>query len=180
MLGRQWRAHVPRDVYDRRAGLLTSLSVDFVRLPTSSGRVAQGGVIDAPGGARFVVVSVHLDAFDPRRRLRQAEELVAGIGRLGIPNFVMAGDFNFDASVAAHGSQDQRLYRYLTGEMVDAGRHAGVTSIISRRLDYIFFRSARVDTANARVLRDRRINIMDHDPLLVELALSGNPASIAK
>jgi endonuclease/exonuclease/phosphatase family metal-dependent hydrolase len=172
MLGGSWRSHVPEDVYDRRAGLLTRLPVEFVRLPTSSGRVAQGAVVTTPGGAKFAVSSVHLDAFDAERRLAQAEEILAGIQRLDVPDFVVAGDFNFDASVAAQDSADQRLYQLLTREMADAGRRAGVTSLISRRLDYVFYHSARVDTATAQVLKERRINIMDHDPLVVELALS--------
>jgi endonuclease/exonuclease/phosphatase family metal-dependent hydrolase len=172
MLGRSWRAHVPEDVYDRRAGLLTRLPVEFVRLPTSSGRVGQGAVVTAPGGAKFAVASVHLDAFDADRRLLQAEEIIAGIQRLEMSDFVIAGDFNFDASVAAQDSADQRLYQLLTQGMVDAGRYAGGTSLISHRLDYVFYRSARVDTAVAQVLKDRRINIMDHDPVVVELSLS--------
>ena len=47
-----------------------------------------------------------------------------------------------------------------------------MSSVISRRLDYAFYRSPRVENVEAEVLRDRRINIMDHDPLVVELKFS--------
>lgn len=171
LMGPQWRAKVPEDSYDRRAGLVVRVPVRFVDLPTSSGRVAQGAEITLDGGHRFAVASLHLDAFDERRRLNQAEEIVAGIRRLDTDNIVLAGDFNFDVSVAAQGSIDQRLYAFLTREMVDASKRAGATTVVSRRLDYVFFRSPLVRSQTARVLRDKRINIMDHDPLLVELAL---------
>jgi len=171
LMGPGWRAKVPEDAYDRRAGLLVRLPARFVNLPTSTGRVAQGGVVTLSGGLSVVVASVHLDAFDADRRLLQAEEILAGTQRLTLPDIVLAGDFNFDAATATGDSTDHRLYHFLTRQMVDAAEGAGATTMISRRLDYVFFRSRRVTGVNARVLRDRRINIMDHDPLLVELRL---------
>jgi len=171
MLGRKWRGVAPEDAYDRRAALLVRLPVRFVPLATSSGRIAQGAVVTPPAGGSFALASVHLDAFDPKRRLAQAEEILAGVQRLAVKDLAIVGDFNFDASLVSQDSDDDRLYRLLTRDMVDAGRDAGVTTVISRRLDYVFYRSARVDSARAQVLRDRRINIMDHDPLVVELAL---------
>lgn len=171
MLGPQWRASVPEDQYDRRAGLLVRIPVQFIGFPTSTGRIAQGAQVNLGRGTRFTVASLHLDAFDPKRRMLQAEEILAGANRLGDRNMVLAGDFNFDASVAAHGSLDQRLYRLLTQELVDAASDAGATTVVSRRLDYVFYRSARVKRVSAQVLQDKRINIMDHDPLVVELSL---------
>lgn len=169
-LGPRWRAMVPEDRYDRRAGLLTPLSARFVPLPTSTGRTAQAAVIEF-GGTSFTVVSLHLDAFEPARRLVQAEEILAGAARLGDEHLVLAGDFNFDASVVAQDSTDQRLYRFLTGELADAGKDAGATTVVSRRLDYVFVRGPGITRVRASVLRDKRINIMDHDPLVVELHL---------
>lgn len=171
LLGRRWRAKAPEDLYDRRAGLLTRLPVSFVKLPTSSGRIAQGATV-TKGKVTFAVASVHLDAFNAKRRLLQAEEIVAGMERLGQRDFVIAGDFNFDASLVDRGSADNRLYRFLTQQAVDAGLGAGVTSVISRRLDYVFYRKGgRVSHAEAQVVRDKRVNIMDHDPLLVTFTI---------
>lgn len=171
LMGPGWRAKVPEDQYDRRAGLLVRLPVRFVNLPTSTGRVAQGALVTVSGGVRFVVASVHLDAFDADRRLLQAEEILSGAKRVELPDIVLAGDFNFDAATTSGDSADHRIYHILTREMVDAAKGAGATTVISRRLDYVFFHSRRVTGVAAKVLRDRRINIMDHDPLLVELSL---------
>lgn len=172
LLGRGWRAKVSEDAYDRRAGLLVRLEARFVSLPTSSGRIAQGAVITAPGGGVFSVASVHLDAFDADRRLLQAEEVLAGLRRLVPTDLLLVGDFNFDPAVVAQDSVDHQLYHFLTRELSDAGRSAGATSVISQRLDYVFYRSARVQRSSAEVLRGKRIGIMDHDPLLVELHLA--------
>ena len=97
-----------------------------------------------------------------------SEEILAGAQRMGQKEIILAGDFNLDPGVMAQGSADQDLYRFLTREMVDAAQNAGATTLISRRLDYVFFRSSRVKKVVSRVLRDRRINVMDHDPLVVE------------
>lgn len=169
LLGPGWRGNMPIDRYDRRAAILVRLHAHFFNLPTSTGRVAQGAVIRLPWDDEVVLGSVHLDAYDPRRRLLQAEEIMAGIQRIKKTNIILAGDFNFDASVAAQNSTDQDLYRFLTRELVDATKGTGATTLISRRLDYIFYRSSRVKETTARVLRDKRRGIMDHDPVVIEL-----------
>ncbi len=170
-LGRGWRGAVPHDAYDRRAGLLIRLHGRFFSLPTSSGRVAQGATLTLADGRKVVVASLHLDAFDPRRRLEQAEEILAEAGRCGQP-FALLGDFNFDLRVTAKRDQDQRLYALLEAELHDAGKKAGATTIFSRRLDYVFYQRRRFDESRARVLRGLRINTMDHDPLVVDLRLA--------
>jgi len=174
-LGPGWRGKIPEDRWDRRAALLVRLPAEFQGLPTSTGRTAQGAVVTLPSGIEVAVASLHLDAFDSRRRLVQAQEIVSGLSRLQDRHMILAGDFNFDPAVAAHGSTDQELYRFLTGELADAGRHSGSTSLISRRLDYVFFRSPAVKDVRALVLHDKRIRVMDHDPVVVELVLRPQP-----
>ena len=129
----------------------------------------QGGVITRPDGDRFVAVSLHLDAFDSGRRSLQAEEVLAGVRRLNMDSAFLCGDFNLDPSIHARGSEDQSLYRLLTKEYQDAAKFAGPTTMVSRRLDYVFFRSPHPLQVASRVLRDKRVGLMDHDPLLVEV-----------
>ncbi len=171
LLGPGWQGKVPADIYDRRAGLLARLPADFVELQTTSGRVAPAAVVRWRDRRPLVVVSVHLDAFDPARRLRQVEELLAGAKRLGADELFLAGDFNFDPAVAANQSLDQQLYRLLTSELVDAAKYAGLTTVFSRRLDYVFFRGTHIKSVSTSVVHDRRINLMDHDPVLAEFTL---------
>ncbi len=170
-LGPGWRGRIPEDRWDRRAALLVRLPADFQLLPTSTGRTAQGAVVRLPSGLQLAVASLHLDAFDSRRRLIQAQEILSGLRRLDDKNLILAGDFNFDPAVAARGSSDHELYRFLSGELTDAAKGAGSTTLISRRLDYGFFRSPVVTGVRAKVLHDKRIRVMDHDPVVVELAL---------
>ncbi len=174
-LGPGWRGKLPEDWYDRRAALVVRLPAEFAQLRTSTGRIAQGATLRLPSGLVLAIASVHLDAFDTRRRLLQAQEVVAGLHRLGSEHLVLAGDLNFDPAVAAQGSIDQDLYRFLASEFVDAARDAGATTLISRRLDYVLYHSTEVLRASSRVLRDKRIRVMDHDPLVVELWLTGHP-----
>jgi endonuclease/exonuclease/phosphatase family metal-dependent hydrolase len=171
-LGPGWRGRVPEDRWDRRAALVVRVHAHFHNLTTSVGRTAQGAVIELPDSPPLSIASVHLDAFDAKRRQTQAEELVAGLQRLGQEEKILAGDFNFDPALAAQGSVDQDTYHFLTRALVDAAKSAGATTFVHWRLDYVFYHSERVKKVTSRVLRDRRINIMDHDPLVVELGYS--------
>jgi endonuclease/exonuclease/phosphatase family metal-dependent hydrolase len=179
-LGSGWSGRVPSDQYDRRAALLTQLPARFIEFKTSTGRTAQGAEVQLPGGSIATVTAVHLDAFDEVRRARQIEEVLASVERLANDEVILLGDFNFDPAAVARNSADHRLYSYITRDLVDAGRHAGGTSLSAHRLDYVFYRSSRVHWTRAEVLRERRINIMDHDPLVVEMALKAYEARRAK
>ncbi|MCA9663996.1 MAG: endonuclease/exonuclease/phosphatase family protein [Myxococcales bacterium] len=181
-LGSAWRGRIPEDRYDRRAALLTTLPVRFVELPTSTGRTAQGAELTLTVDGqplRVTLVSLHLDAFDAERRTRQAEEILSSARRLQNAQLVVAGDFNFDPAGLSPDSSDQRLYTFLTRSMVDAGRSSGATTLVARRLDYVFYSRQHVARADARVLRGQRINLMDHDPLIVELSLEHGAAGAA-
>ena len=167
-LGPEWQGRIPRDLYDRRAALLTRIPTNFVEVGTSTGRRAQAAEVTLPRGGLITVVSVHLDAFDAGRRMRQAEEILASAWRVGHQDVFLAGDFNLDPAIVARDSSDYRLYSFLTKYLRDVGRHEGGTTVISRRLDYIFYRSARVGRVRSRVLHGRRINAMDHRPLVAE------------
>jgi endonuclease/exonuclease/phosphatase family metal-dependent hydrolase len=167
-LGEPWTGDLAEDQYDRRAALVTRLPARPVELPTSTGRTAQGAFVVSPEGSTPFLASVHLDAFDPRRRLTQAEEILSDIDRLEAKDVFLLGDLNLDPSVAARGSVDQHIYQLLTLRLADAARNLGSTTLVSRRLDYVLFRSDRVRRHHAKILRGRRLGLMDHDPLLVE------------
>ncbi|MCB9557246.1 MAG: endonuclease/exonuclease/phosphatase family protein [Deltaproteobacteria bacterium] len=171
LLGPAWHGRVPQDAYDRRPALITRLPARFIELMTSTGRAAQAAELTMPGGEKLIAASIHLDAFDAERRTRQIEEIINGLNHFRRSDVLLAGDFNFDAIQLERGSPEHRLYLHLSRTMIDAGRHAGGTTLISQRLDYVFYRIGWIERTDAHVLRGRRINIMDHDPLLVELAL---------
>jgi endonuclease/exonuclease/phosphatase family metal-dependent hydrolase len=179
-LGSRWRASTPEDNYDRRAALLMRLDGRFYALPTSSGRTAQGAIIRVPGRREITVVSLHLDAFDAKRRLQQAEEIAAGARRLGNRDILLAGDFNCDPARATGDSADQRLHSFLSGGFVDAAKDSGSTTLGAQRLDYVFFSRESAQVYDAKVLRTRRIGGMDHYPLVVELGLLSRDRSAGR
>ena len=169
-LGRSWRGMLPEDRYDRRAALLLRLDGEFFQLPTSSGRIAQAARVRLPGGRSIVVASVHLDAFNPPRRLQQAEEILAGALSQGDAEVFLAGDFNLDPAIASENSLDHRVYGLLTRSLSDAAAGQGGTTLDARRLDYVLYRSDHVRCKRAWVLRDRLIGRMDHHPLIADFA----------
>lgn len=170
-LGPGWRGTLSEDAYDRRAGLITRLPASFSAVATSTGRTAQAARVLPGDGRAVVVVSVHLDAFDPRRRRIQAEEILTAARRIPAEALVLAGDFNVDTAVAARHSEDQQLYRLLTREFTDAAKHAGPTTLTSHRLDYVFFNGKGIRSVHSQVVPEQRINLMDHDPLVVDFYL---------
>lgn len=171
-LGRGWRGSIPADSYDRRAALLLRVHGHFFELPTTSGRIAQGAELRLLEGRRVNIVSLHLDAFSAPRRLEQAQEITEGLRRRKADVDLLLGDFNLDPAAVKTQSADQLLQQLLTKNYVDAGKQAGTTTIFSRRLDYIFYRGKSVLRSKAHALKGKRINTMDHDPLLVDLTLS--------
>lgn len=174
-LGSRWRGRLPEDIYDRRAALLLRLRARFFELPTSSGRTAQGAIVSLPGGREVTVASVHLDAFDPARRMEQAEEIVAGTRRFGHGRIILAGDFNCDPASTTRDSIDQRLYGFLRSGFDDAAREAGSTTVAAQRLDYVFIARGSARVYDAKVLRTQTVGSMDHYPLVVELGLTSDP-----
>lgn len=173
LLGQGWRGRVPQDAYDRRAALLWRVRGDPFEIPTSTGRAAQGAVLRVGEGRSLTVVSLHLDAFDASRRLRQGQEILDAALRLTADDLLLAGDFNFDVAVSARDALDQRLYRLLTSTLRDAAARAGATSLSAQRIDYVFYRSRRWRVSAARVLWQQGIHGMDHRPLVVEFEAVG-------
>lgn len=178
LLGPGWRGQLPQDVYDRRAALLWRVRGEPFEIPTSTGRAAQAALLRLERGRLLTVVSLHLDAFDATRRLRQGQEILDATLREAGGELILAGDFNFDVAVVARDSLDQRLYRLLTSTLSDGAARAGATSLTARRIDYVFYRSAQWRVRDARVLWREGIHGMDHRPLVVELeagAARGQP-----
>jgi endonuclease/exonuclease/phosphatase family metal-dependent hydrolase len=159
-----------------RSAAAVSLPIDvgtlagFPHPPTQkpAGRSPSG--LDAvAGGARALVVSIHLDAFDRDLRRVQAEEIVDWTNRQPEPELFLCGDFNFDYDFLkgqATDHPDLQLYHLLSGSFEDLGRSAGLTTILARRVDYIFARTSGVEVREVRVIPGKRRALMDHEPVL--------------
>lgn len=171
MLGPIWRGRLAHDSYDRYVAIVSRLDGEFSVLQTSTGRSAQALSFAFSGYEPILVVSIHLDAFDEKRRMHQAEELLASVKRIDPAMTFLAGDFNFDPSEAIQSSLDRQTYRRLTEFAEDAAKDQGPTTIIAKRLDYIFYRADDLKQVSARVLNQKHIKLMDHDPLLLDAVL---------
>jgi endonuclease/exonuclease/phosphatase family metal-dependent hydrolase len=133
-----------------------------------AGRSPSGADATA-GGARALVASIHLDAFDRDLRRVQAEEIVDWANRQPEPEVFLCGDFNFDYDFLqgqATEHPDLHLYRFMSRTFEDLGRSAGLTTILSRRVDYIFARTSGVQAREVRVIPGKRRTLMDHEPVV--------------
>jgi endonuclease/exonuclease/phosphatase family metal-dependent hydrolase len=86
---------------------------------------------------------------------------------------VLAGDFNFDYDFLAATEPDHpdvQSYRLLTTHFHDAAGGGSATTIVDRRLDYLFVRG-RLHYRGVRVLEGKSTRLMDHEPVLGELEL---------
>ncbi|MBI5480678.1 MAG: endonuclease/exonuclease/phosphatase family protein [Deltaproteobacteria bacterium] len=185
LVGAGWVGSVPeQEVHDRRvaiiarapardggspAGLGPGGGLTFRSVVTSTGRSAAAVSLPVAGGARALVVSIHLDAFDRDRRRVQAEEIVDWANRQPEPEVFLCGDFNFDydflqGQAAEH--PDLNLYRFMSRTFEDLGRAAGLTTILARRVDYIFARTSGVQAREVRVIPGKRRSLMDHEPVV--------------
>jgi endonuclease/exonuclease/phosphatase family metal-dependent hydrolase len=172
----EYTGFVPdEEINDRRAATLVRVrpGVSFAQLVTSTGRAL--ALARLPVGARrLTFVSVHLDAFDPKLRQAQAEELVDWAARASDREIIIAGDFNFDADFLAASEPehpDVSAYRLLASHFQDAARGGRATTIVDRRLDYLFTRG-KLTARRVDVLRGMVTRFMDHAPVLAEFELA--------
>jgi len=181
LLGGGYQGSVPEhEVNDRRVAIFARVpaadggaasaagGLAFRGVTTSTGRSAEAVSLPVGAGARALVVSIHLDAFDRDLRRVQAEEIVDWANRQPEPEVFLCGDFNFDyAFLQGQGAEhpDLHLYRFMSRTFEDLGRAAGLTTILARRVDYIFARTSGVQTREVRVVPGRRRTLMDHEPV---------------
>jgi len=125
-----------------------------------------------------VLISAHADAFRAARRRVFTNEVVDWArARPETVHVFVAGDLNLEVDTRdqAHFytdnlKNDSEAYAYLLKYFRDLGRDAGDTSIIDRRIDYIFGPRESV-LRQAQVLRSVAVGRMDHWPLMVEVVL---------
>jgi endonuclease/exonuclease/phosphatase family metal-dependent hydrolase len=176
LLGEPWAGHVSdEEVNDRRAAVLLRKhpGYAFSQLVTSTGRAVAIARVEI-GARPLTFISVHLDAFDARQRCAQAEEIVDWAGRAGDRDMILAGDFNFDADfLASHEPlhSDLAAYHTITAHFEDTWRGGRGTTIVDRRLDYVFSRG-RLRHGNVRVLDDKAGGLMDHVPVVADFDLA--------
>jgi endonuclease/exonuclease/phosphatase family metal-dependent hydrolase len=91
---------------------------------------------------------------------------------------ILAGDLNLDIDIGKRRdlfSNDQHLdvetYNYLLQHLSDLTQNTGSTAEPDRRLDYIFGDAGRVKVIRAGPWKDRRIEDMDHDPVVADLQI---------
>jgi endonuclease/exonuclease/phosphatase family metal-dependent hydrolase len=185
LLGGGYQGSVPEhEINDRRVAIMARApardggtsagagpggGLTFRSVVTSTGRSAAAVSLPVEGGARALVVSIHLDAFNRDLRRVQAEEIVDWANRQPEPEVFLCGDFNFDIDFlegqeAEH--PDLHLYQFMSRTFEDLGRAAGLTTILARRIDYIFARTSGVQAREAHVIPGKRRNLMDHEPVV--------------
>ena len=158
-----------RERTDRAIVILVRGVGTFTPVPSKAGRPKIAATFDV-GETEVTVVGVHLSAFDPTRRNAEAREVLAFVRPRPEPTIV-AGDFNLDPRDPAAGETDRETYALFSGELRDLGAPAGATALLGRRIDYVFARPTEVVEARPRIVVGKRHGRMDHEPLLVHVAL---------
>jgi len=127
----------------------------------------------------FAVLGVHASAFSAKDRNRELGPLVEALLEQRADGHILAGDLNLDLDLDKRAdlfsndlALDVESYNFVAERLEDAARHAGPTAEPDRRLDYVFVSRAFTVRA-AAPWRGHRIGTMDHEPLLVDLAISG-------
>ena len=91
---------------------------------------------------------------------------------------ILAGDLNLDIDLGKRRdlfSDNQHLdvetYNYLLQHLSDLTQNTGSTAEPDRRLDYIFGDTGRVKVVRSGPWKGRRIEDMDHDPVVADLQI---------
>lgn len=175
-LGGTWRGTVTARG-DRRVGVLYDRGE--IRLPSTFWRRGQTNVAlvyESPDHPALAIVAVHADAYSAKRRnkeLGRALDLLMSMR--GAEARLFAGDLNLDLDLdkrrdlfSDNEHLDVETYNYITNQLFDAGVGRGSTAEPDRRLDYIFV-NEKLGVAAAGPWKDRRVDTMDHDPVVADL-----------
>jgi endonuclease/exonuclease/phosphatase family metal-dependent hydrolase len=174
---------------DRYAAVLVREPRSLFRaIPTSTGRHASAAIFRLPRSPlRVCAISAHAQAWDAEARREYTRDLVDWALGKDFDVVLLAGDFNFEGAsdpgreVLLHTDRrlDREAYNYVTRHFRDLGRDGGETSLLGRRIDYIFARGAKLQVKRVAVLRGRATGRMDHDPLVVD-ALIPKPVLVSR
>lgn len=132
------------------------------------------------GKPPVLLVNIHAHPYSSKARNtligRAADALVSyDSGHLRI----LAGDLNLDVDIGKRRdlfSNNQHLdvetYNYLLQHLTDITQNTGSTAEPDRRLDYIFTGTNRAKIIRAGPWKGRRIEDMDHDPVVADLQIN--------
>lgn len=129
----------------------------------------EGAVIEAAG--------IHAHAFSAEERNGAVGALLEALLARPADLHVFAGDLNLDLDLDKRRdlfTDDEHLdvetYNFVAGRLDDAARGRGATAEPDRRLDYVFV-SPRARIEGAGPWKGRRVGSMDHDPVVLDVAL---------
>ncbi|MSR62973.1 MAG: endonuclease/exonuclease/phosphatase family protein [Planctomycetes bacterium] len=135
------------------------------------------GVRLTVNGAELACAALHASAFSAHDRNREIGATLDALLEQHGDAFLLAGDLNLDLDLDKRGDlfsndvqRDVETYNYVATRLTDAARGRGTTAEPDRRLDYVFV-SARVLVRDAGPWKGRRVDTMDHDPLVADLEL---------
>ena len=131
----------------------------------------------------LLVVIIHADPFSAKERnslIGQVTDVLMNQNS-GHLRF-LAGDLNLDVDIdkrrdlfSDNEHLDVETYNYLVQRLSDVTRDTGSTAEPDRRLDYIFADAERVSVLRVGPWKGLRVADMDHDPVVADLQIKGNP-----
>lgn len=140
---------------------------------------AQFVVSQHPRRPPVMLVNIHADAYSASRRNQTIGEAIEILKRR--PNdwpAILAGDLNLDVDLSKRRDLftdndylDVETYNVVATDYIDAALNGGATAEPDRRLDYLFVDKHRFTVLAAGPIRNKRIEDMDHDPVVADLAI---------
>jgi endonuclease/exonuclease/phosphatase family metal-dependent hydrolase len=176
LLDYRYKGAIPlKDRYDRKVGLLVKGErPKFESVPVKQGRSAISVTLSFKRGS-LIFIGVHLSSFDGLKRHAQILQILDWISKKGLREVILCGDFNFDP-LWPQEEFDQAWYSLLTQRFLDLGKGIKSTTLLGKRLDSIFLRTAKLRRYDIKVIQGKRRGWMDHDPLVADLELFFQPA----
>ncbi|MFT5287131.1 MAG: endonuclease/exonuclease/phosphatase family metal-dependent hydrolase [Planctomycetota bacterium] len=174
-LGEAWSLELAKSEYGRMVIVLVQRGTIEDKSFEGTTREALGLTYVPLNGTPLIAVGLHADVSSADNRNNEIGMVVDFLMKQELPSILM-GDLNIDLDIDKRRDLftdneylDVETYNFIATRLRDVGRGTGSTAEPDRRLDYIFVDEAAFDSRAAGPLKNRRINNMDHDPVIADL-----------
>ena len=174
-LGDGWTLEVANSEYGRRVIVLAQRGSIEAQALTESSSHALGLTYTPTNRTPLFAVGLHADVSSAQNRNDEIGSVVEYLINQELPALFM-GDLNIDLDIDKRRDLftdneylDVETYNFIATRLRDVGRGTGSTAEPDRRLDYIFVDENAFDLLSAGPLRNRRLDNMDHDPVVADL-----------
>ena len=174
-LGDAWSLEFAKSEYGRRVIALVQHGGTVSRSPEGLPDDALAFTYIPSTGTPLFAACLHADVSSAQKRNAEIGAVVDCLNKQTLPA-LLVGDLNIDLDIDKRRDLftdneylDVETYNFIATRLRDVGRGTGSTAEPDRRLDYIFVEEQAFELRSAGPLKNRRLNNMDHDPVVADL-----------